>query len=169
MPRLPPPLRLRRALGLAASSKPWRRREAGHDSGGTSVSIPAARCVRVFQVDVPRKIRGRRESRVFCAPVASCAAKKHTSKYTTGPPKQSGLPCAMAYDLWRALPGVRDLIVTVACRFVTRRLSTSPGVPGPHVFAVRFGRARRTRHHVHRIPPRVRDDREPPLLPRRDA
>src|SRR5262249_9658028 len=83
--------------------------------------------------------------------------------------KQSGLPCAMAYDLWRALPGVRDLIVTVACRFVTRRLSTSPGVPGPHVFAVRFGRARRTRHHVHRIPPRVRDDREPPLLPRRDA
>src|SRR5262249_54345667 len=65
--------------------------------------------------------------------------KKHTSKHTTGTPKQPGLPCATVYGLLRALPGVRDLIVTVARRFVTRRLSASPGAPGPHVFAVRIG------------------------------
>jgi hypothetical protein len=35
----------------------------------------------------------------------------------------------------RALPGVRDLIVTVARGMVFRRLSTSPRVPGPHAFA----------------------------------
>jgi hypothetical protein len=44
---------------------------------------------------------------------------------------------------FRALPGVRDLIVTVACRLVTRRLSASPGAPGPHDFVVRVHAARR--------------------------
>ena len=45
-----------------------------------------------------------------------------------------------------------------------RQLDASVGASGPHGFAVReisafvFGAAR-----VHRIPPRVRDDREPPL------
>jgi hypothetical protein len=34
MPRLPPSLKLRRALGLVAPSKPWRRRQAGHDQAG---------------------------------------------------------------------------------------------------------------------------------------
>ena len=33
----------------------------------------------------------------------------------------------------RALPGVRDLIVTVAC--LVDRLSASPGAPEPHAFA----------------------------------
>ena len=45
--------------------------------------------------------------------------------------------------LLRALPGVRDLIVTVA-RDTSRRLSTSPGVPGPHAFAVRAPAVRPT-------------------------
>jgi hypothetical protein len=35
---------------------------------------------------------------------------------------------------------------------------------GPHDFAVRFGAVRYRRLRVHRIPPRVRDDREPPLM-----
>ena len=46
----------------------------------------------------------------------------------------------------------------------SRELDTSTAVPEPHAFAVRETAAlviRRTR--VHRIPPRVRDDREPPL------
>ena len=37
----------------------------------------------------------------------------------------------------RALPGVRDLIVAVARESSPCALSTSPGVPGPHAFAVR--------------------------------
>jgi leucyl-tRNA synthetase len=44
-----------------------------------------------------------------------------------------------------------------------RQLDASVGASGPHGFAVRI-RAVRYRHiRVHRIPPRVRDDREPPL------
>ena len=71
----------------------------------------------------------------------------------------------MVYDFLRALPGVHDLLVTVARKSSPRALSTSPGVPGPHAFAVR------RLHHssvdaarVHRIPPRVRDDAHAPLI-----
>src|SRR5579863_6133952 len=42
------------------------------------------------------------------APAASRANdKKHTSLVTTGSPDQSGIPCAMVYGLFRALPGDR--------------------------------------------------------------
>jgi hypothetical protein len=37
-------------------------------------------------------------------------------------------------------------------------------VSGPHAFAVRVSAVRQRHIHVHRISPRVRDDREPPLL-----
>ena len=46
---------------------------------------------------------------------------------------------------------------------VFRKLDASVEASGPHVFAVRFCTVRYRRIHVHRIPPRVRDDREPPL------
>jgi len=36
-------------------------------------------------------------------------------------------------------------------------------VSGPHDFAVRFSAVRQERRRVHRIPPRVRDDRDTPL------
>jgi hypothetical protein len=42
-------------------------------------------------------------------------------------------------------------------------LDASVGASGPHDFAVRFRAVRQRRIHVHRIPPRVRDDRETPL------
>ena len=42
----------------------------------------------------------------------------------------------------RALLGVHDLLVTVACE-TSRRLDTSPGASGPHAFAVRVDIARR--------------------------
>jgi hypothetical protein len=45
-----------------------------------------------------------------------------------------------------------------------RELDASIGASGPHDFAVRFGAVRQERRRVHRIPPRVRDDREPPLV-----
>ena len=37
-------------------------------------------------------------------------SKKHTSKYTTGSPKRSGIPCAMVYGFLRALPGDRAFL-----------------------------------------------------------
>jgi hypothetical protein len=42
-------------------------------------------------------------------------------------------------------------------------LDASVEASGPHGFAVRVGAVRYRHIHVHRIPPRVRDDREPPL------
>jgi hypothetical protein len=67
-------------------------------------------------------------------------------------------------------PVSMTLLVTVACEIITRRLSTSPGVPGPHAFAVRIRIARLT---VRPRPshPRLtfRDDAHTPLLPRRDG
>ena len=62
-------------------------------------------------------------------------ATKTQAAVTTGKAGATGIPCAMVYGLWRALPGVHDLVVTVACRLVTGRLNTSPGVPGPRAFA----------------------------------
>ncbi len=43
------------------------------------------------------------------------------------------------------------------------RLDASVEASGPHDFAVRVSAIRQRRVRVHRIPPRVRDDREPPL------
>ena len=43
------------------------------------------------------------------------------------------------------------------------KLDASVEASGPHDFAVRLSTVRQRRIRVHRIPPRVRDDREPPL------
>jgi hypothetical protein len=53
--------------------------------------------------------------------------------------------------------------------FTSAKLDASVGASGPHDFAVRVRAIRQERTRVHRIPPRVRDDREPPLLSRRDS
>jgi hypothetical protein len=45
---------------------------------------------------------------------------------------------------------------------ITAKLDASVEASGPHVFAVRFSAVRYRRIRVHRIPFRVRDDREPP-------
>ena len=49
-------------------------------------------------------------------------------------------------------------------RRLLRKLDASVEASGPHVFAVRVGTVRYRHLSVHRIPPRVRDDREPPLM-----
>ena len=62
------------------------------------------------------------------------------------------------------LSPVTGFLATVAPeKLASQELDTSVGVSGPHDFAVRFGVVRQRHCHVHRIPPRVRDDREPPL------
>jgi hypothetical protein len=43
------------------------------------------------------------------------------------------------------------------------KLDAGVEASGPHDLAVRFHAARQEHIHVHRIPSRVRDDREPPL------
>ena len=61
----------------------------------------------------------------------------------------------MVYGLFCALPGVRDLLVTVAraMRKHHRELGTSQGVPEPHSFAIRVThRPSSDVARVHRIP-----------------
>jgi hypothetical protein len=45
-----------------------------------------------------------------------------------------------------------------------RKLDASVGASGPHDFAVRVDVTRQRHLRVHRIPPRVRDDRDTPLV-----
>ena len=68
----------------------------------------------------------------------------------------------MVYGLFRALPGDRALLPPSSA--ISRQLDASVEASGPHDFAVRFSAIRQRRIRVHRIPFRVRDDREPPLL-----
>src|SRR5579859_1767516 len=71
-------------------------------------------------------------------PRALRAKKVHLrTQATTGQPKQSGIPCAMALRLIRVLPGVPGLLASVARAFVTCRLDPSVGGPGRRDFAVR--------------------------------
>src|ERR1700685_133446 len=81
-------------------------------------------------------------------PIAACATgskkRTHVSQVT---PESPGIPHAMVYGLSRARPGVPGLLATVIPeKLASQELDTSVGVPGPHVFSVRFKR-RRLRHH----------------------
>jgi hypothetical protein len=52
----------------------------------------------------------------WCTRSLACKWKKHTSMVTTGTPKRSGTPCANGFNgFLRDLPGVHDVLVTVAC------------------------------------------------------
>jgi hypothetical protein len=63
------------------------------------------------------------------------------------------------------LSPVIGLLATVAPRkLASQGLGASIEAPGPHDFAVRVSAVRQKRIRVHRIPPRVRDDRDTPLL-----
>ena len=70
----------------------------------------------------------------------------------------------MVYGLYRALPGEPGFLATVTPeKLASQELDASVGASGPHAFSVRLSAVRYRRIRVHRIPPRVRDDRETPL------
>src|SRR5262249_8444761 len=142
--------------------------------------VPAACFARVMRRS-PSNWRGRRECRVLQPHPQPCVRSEEAHKQSHHRSSRlTDIPCATVYGLLRAPPGVRDLIVTVmrGSRRVgpegptspTRALSTSPGVPGPHGFAVRVSVARLATPPTS-IASRLtfRDDAHTPLLPRRDA
>jgi hypothetical protein len=95
-------------------------------------------CARFGLLVSPSAIRGRRECRAPDAPesrVCRGSGRTHTRNQVT--PESPGIPRAMVYGLYRALPGDR-----LSChrrrRSCLHRLDTSVGVSGPHVFAVRL-------------------------------
>ncbi len=67
------------------------------------------------------------------------------------------------------LPGDRAFLSPSLAKIASRKLDAGVEASGPHDFAVRIGAVRQERQRGHRIPPRVRDDREPPLCVGRDA
>jgi hypothetical protein len=56
------------------------------------------------------------------------------------------------------------LATVISEKLASQKLDASIGAPEPHDFAVRVSAVRQERLCVHRIPPRVRDDRETPLV-----
>src|ERR1700676_3409614 len=130
------------------------------------VRILAARCARALRRLPPsERTRGRRESRVRAAPAISCAKmhkKTHTSIQVQR--RQSGFPCAVGYGLFRALPGDRAFLPPSSPRSLLLKNLTPASGRQDHTASPSATTAfviRRLR--VHRIPPRVRDDRDPPL------
>ena len=82
---------------------------------------------------------------------------------TTVTPETPGIPRAMVLTVSFVLSLVTGLVCHHRQRIVFRQLDASVGASGPHDFAVRLSAVRQRRCHVHRIPPRVRDDRDTPL------
>jgi hypothetical protein len=104
----------------------------------------------------------------------ACEMKKHTSKSRQVRRNDPAFPARMVYGLWRALPGVHDLVVTVA-RAIAKSIR-------PRTWHQPRGARTTQLHHphqaplvsqhpcVHRIPHSTcRDDRDTPLASGRDA
>jgi hypothetical protein len=109
-------------------------------------------------------IRGRGECRAPDAPAAACAMSVvERTRVSQVTPESPSIPRAMVLRLISCSPRRPGFLATVACGYRFRKLDASVGASGPHVFAVRLNTVRYRRIRVHRIPPRVRDDREPPL------
>ncbi len=142
--------------GLSDSivKQPWAARP--HSRGADSA--------RAWHRWPPSRTRGRRESRVRAAPAVSCAKWKKTHTSIQVQRRQSGFPCAVVYGLYRALPGDRAFLPPSPLRsLLLKNLTPASGrqdhTTSPSATTALVSR----RHRVHRIPPRVRDDRDPPL------
>src|ERR1700730_7170674 len=73
-------------------------------------------------------------------------------------------PAQWFYRFPARSPRRPGFLATVAPeKLASQELDASVGASGPHAFSVRISAVRQKRIRVHRIPPRVRDDREPPL------
>jgi hypothetical protein len=82
-------------------------------------------------------------------------------------PESPGIPRAMVLRLMSYSPRRSGFFVTVAPeKLASQELDASVEASGPYDFAVRIGAVRQERQRSHRIPSRVRDDREPPLVGR---
>src|SRR5213082_2337628 len=104
------------------------------------------------------------------ASTRSLARKKtRTSVVATGSPKQSDLPCAMVYGLFRALLGDRALLPP---SLADRSANLTPASGRQDHTALPSAGLRSRQQRRLRPPhpaPNVRDDREAPLLWEQDA
>jgi hypothetical protein len=110
------------------------RDERGYDESSQIVTAPASRfeCQRAGhmhhalaariapefpQTFFPRTTEGAGNAGVISITRSlACSERKHTSKVTTGESRHAAFPARWFYGFLRALPGVHDVLVTVACR-----------------------------------------------------
>src|ERR1700733_9359091 len=110
----------------------------------------------------------RPKQRAWGMPGARCTRSRACSVGSTrvshhGCTGEPGIPARDGVNgFLRALPGDRALL-SPSLRKTSAKLDTSVEASGPHDFAVRLSAIRQKRINVHRIPPRVRDDRDTPL------
>ena len=140
----------------------------------TRVRVAAAGQARVLpKAARSLELKGRRECRALDAPAALRAkVRVARTQVVTVTPETPGIPRAMVLTVSFALSLVSRAFLPPSparCQSICAGLTpasgrqdhtTSPSAIAPFVKGA---------IHVHRIPPRVRDDRETPLLPRRDG
>src|SRR5215213_3897709 len=99
-----------------------------------------------------------------CTRSLACeSCREHTSIVTVGSPDRPGIPARNGFNgFLRDLLGDRAFL-SPSPAVCLRKLDASVEASGPHDFAVRLGVVRQRHLRVHRIPPRVRDDRDTPL------
>jgi hypothetical protein len=109
--------------------------------------------------------RGRRECRAPNAPAASRANKiKHTSVVTTVTPEITRHSPRNGFTAYFALSPAIGLVCHRRLARLLARLDAGVEASEPHDFAVRVSALVFSAARVHRIPPRVRDDRDTPLM-----
>src|SRR5437764_15435810 len=91
--------------------------------------------------------QGRREDRVRAAPAVSCAScTKKCAHERTGSAESIRPSLRNGFTAYIALSPLTGLFATVAPeKLPSQKLDASIGAPGPHDFAVRFGRIRLAR------------------------
>src|SRR4051794_23786063 len=97
-------------------------------------------------------------------------SKKAYELVTTGKPDDPAFPHAMVLTVSFVISPVIGLVCHRRLARLSAKLDASVEASGPHDFAVRVQhRSSAVLNSVHRIPPRVRDDRERPLVGRDGA
>jgi hypothetical protein len=113
---------------------------------------------------------GRGECRVPTHPQPRMQSKKAYELVTTGKPDDPAFPHAMVLTVSFVISPVIGLCCHRRFARLSAKLDASVEASGPHDFAVRVQhRSSAVLNSVHRIPPRVRDDRERPLVGRDGA
>ena len=91
-------------------------------------------------------------------------SKVKSTRVSQVTPESPGIPRAMVLTASFVLFPATGFVATVIPeKLASQELDAGIGASEPHDFSVRFRTVRYRRFHVHRIPTRVRDDREPPL------
>ena len=143
-----------------------RRTSHPPDSVEYGFAISRRDCARGLHEFCPsrsKRAQGRPGARCTRGLVCKLCIRKRTRAYRFSG-NTPAFPAQWFYGLFRALPGDRALLSPSPREaLASHELDTSVGVSGPHDFAVRYRRSSFAAIRVHRIPPHVRDDREPPL------